>query len=59
MSVPRISKVKETVMAKRRRKGARKKWGRIGAPKSAKRRAFLKRIAHKGGNVSRKRRKRR
>ena len=34
----------ENNMARRRRK---KKWGKIGAPHSAKRRAFLRRIARK------------
>ena len=34
--------------ARKRRKGApRKKWGKIGAPKSAKRKAWMRKIAKK------------
>ncbi len=42
-------------MAKKRRG---KKWGRIGAPKSAKRKAFLKRIGRKGGRKTARKRRR-
>jgi hypothetical protein len=34
-------------MAKKRKKKTSKKWGKIGAPKSAKRRAHLKKIRKK------------
>ena len=42
-------------MAKKR-KGV--KWGKIGAPKSAKRKAFLRKIGRKGGKRSHKRSRR-
>lgn len=34
-------------MARRRKKRTGKKWGKIGAPRSAKRKAHMKRIAKK------------
>lgn len=41
-------------MARKKRK---KKWGKIGAPKSAKRRRWLSKIGKKGGRKRRRRRR--
>jgi hypothetical protein len=48
--VKKTSKVKKSMSKKGKSKSkGKKKWGKIGAPKSAKRKAFLKSIRKKGG----------